>query len=51
MKVATKPPRRFTSVLVHSHQKAGGSPETDSLTARLMATNDMDPPGWHKWHM
>ncbi|GGV48221.1 hypothetical protein GCM10010245_75860 [Streptomyces spectabilis] len=35
----TKAPRRFTRVLVHSHQNAGGSPDTDSFTARLAAVS------------
>ncbi|GHE69597.1 hypothetical protein GCM10018785_42670 [Streptomyces longispororuber] len=44
MKVDTKAPRRFTRVLVHSHQKAGGSPDTDSLTARLAAVSGIRVP-------
>lgn len=33
MKVATNPPSRLTSVLVHSHQNSRGNPETLRRTA------------------
>src|ERR1043165_8468319 len=39
--VRTKLPSRLTRVLVHSHQNSRGSPETDSVAARLSEATDM----------
>src|SRR6478735_2442179 len=44
MKVATKAPRRLTSVLVHSHQNSLGRPATVSCAAFLRPATDMGSP-------
>lgn len=49
MKVATKAPSRLTSVLVHSHQKARGIPETVSRAARIGPATDMELPHEHTY--